>query len=719
MGRKKSKKKKSKSRHQIKGLNKATLRGNVMQVFRENPQKDLNYKQVSSRVGASDSESRKLVRSVLDELVGLDLLTKPSLGKYEIHPDQLATMVGTIDFSKGGTGFVQISDFKDDVIIYPENTGFALNGDTVQISITGAKRGKPEGKVLRVEERYSNEFVGVIELTSKGGFLVPSNKKIHTDFYVDRDKVNGAKNGQKVIAKLLDWTDKNKLPFAEVTTVLGDPGVNEVEMHAILAEFGLPYEFPEEVLEEADKIDIEISEDEISRRRDFRDVKTFTIDPHDAKDFDDAISFKAINESTYEVGVHIADVSHYVKPDSILDKEASKRATSVYLVDRVVPMLPEVLSNQVCSLRPNEEKLCMSAVFTLNAEGKVKKEWFGKTVIKSNQRFTYDQAQEVIEGKKGEFSEEITMINNWARQMRQDRIKNGALEFSGEEVKFQLDDKGKPLMVYQKIMKEANFLIEEFMLLANKRVARFVGAPKKQDTPPPFVYRIHDLPDPDKLKTLQDFVKRLGYKPPRLEPESAARALNKLLAQVKGSAEESAIKQLAIRTMSKAIYSTENIGHYGLAFEYYTHFTSPIRRYPDVMVHRQLEAILMKGKKASKTYLDIQCKHSSNMEKRSTDAERSSIKYKQVEFMIDKIGQEFNGSVNGLTKWGMFIELDETKIEGMISLNSMDDDVYRYDEKKNIIVGTRYKETFEFGDKVSVEVVGADLVLKQLEFKLC
>jgi ribonuclease R len=718
MGRK-NKKNKNKIKHHIKGLNKASLRGNIMQVFRENPRKELNYKQVSSRVGASDSESRRLVRSVLDDLVNLYLLTTPSLGKYEIHPDQLATMVGTIDFSKGGMGFVEIADLKDDVLITPGSTGFALQGDTVQISITGSKRGKAEGKVLKVEERYATEFVGILELTSKGGFLVPSNKKIHTDFYVDRDKVNGAKNGQKVIVKLLDWTDEDKLPFAEVITVLGDPGENDVEMHAILAEFGLPYEFPENVLQEADKIDITISEDEIARRKDFRGVKTFTIDPTDAKDFDDAISYQQINENTYEVGVHIADVSHYVKPGSILDKEASKRATSVYLVDRVVPMLPEVLSNNVCSLRPDEEKLCMSAVFTLDANGKVRKEWFGRTIIRSDKRFTYDQAQEIIEGKKGEFSEEITKINAWAKQMRTDRMKNGALEFSGEEVKFELDENGKPLRVYQKVMKEANFLIEEFMLLANKRVARFVGDPKKQGNPPPFVYRIHDLPDPDKLKTLQDFVKRLGYKPPRLEPETASRALNQLMAQIKGSAEESAIKQLAIRTMSKAVYSTENIGHYGLAFEYYTHFTSPIRRYPDVLVHRQLEAILKKGNKESKSYLEVLCKHSSNMEKRATDAERSSIKYKQVEFMIDKIGEVFTGAVNGLTKWGMFVELDDTKIEGMISLNTMDDDVYRYDEKKNRIVGTRYKEIFEFGDKVQVEVVGADLALKQLEFKLC
>ena len=690
-----------------------------MQVFREHPGKEMNYKQVSSRVGASDTESRKLVRSVLDELIDLELLISPSLGKYGLHPEQLATLTGTIDFTKGGIGFVQIDSQKEDVFISPENTGFAFNGDTVEISITGSKRGKAEGKVLKILNRYSTEFVGILEITKNGGFLVPSNKKIHTDFYIDKDKVNGAKNGQKVIVRLLDWTNKDKLPFAEVITVLGEPGENEVEMHAILAEFGLPYEFPEEVLKKADEIDINISDKEISSRRDFRNVLTFTIDPSDAKDFDDALSYKVLDDNSFEIGVHIADVSHYVKPGSILDKEASKRATSVYLVDRVVPMLPEVLSNHVCSLRPNEEKLCMSAVFQLDKDGNVKKEWFGRTIIKSNKRFTYEEAQELIEGKKGKFSKEVVQINDWAKKMRQARIKNGALEFSGEEVKFELDEDGKPIRVFQKQMKEANFLIEEFMLLANKRVARFVGAPNKQGSTIPFVYRIHDLPDPDKLKTLQDFVKRLGYKPPRLEPESAARALNKLMLQVKGSPEEAAIKQLAIRTMSKAIYSTENIGHYGLAFEYYTHFTSPIRRYPDVLVHRQLDAIINKQKKESKTYLEIQCKHSSNMEKRATDAERSSIKYKQVEFMIDKIGQSFTGTINGLTKWGMFVELDETRIEGMVALSTMDDDIYRYDEKKNRIVGQRYQEIFEFGDAVKIEVIGADLSLKQLEFSLC
>jgi len=489
-------------------------------------------------------------------------------------------------------------------------------------------------------------------------------------------------------------------------------------MHAILAEFGLPLEFPDNVVKAANEIDVNISQKEIDSRRDMRSVTTFTIDPDDAKDFDDALSLKKIDDDTFEVGIHIADVSHYVKPGSILDEEARKRATSVYLVDRVVPMLPEVLSNYVCSLRPNEDKLCMSAVFELSAGGKVKKEWFGKTIINSNKRFTYADAQAIIEGNNDELKDEITLFNTWARKMRKDRIKNGALEFSGTEVKFKLDENGKPIGVYQKHMKEANFLIEEFMLLANKRVAAHVGRPKKDKKPRPFVYRIHDTPDPEKLKTLRDFVGRLGYKLESIKPENASFALNNLLHQVKGKTEEEIVKQMSIRSMSKAVYSTDNIGHYGLAFEYYTHFTSPIRRYPDVMVHRLVQDYRNSERNPSVEGLEKTCKHSSNMEKKATDAERASIKYKQVEYMIDKIGDVFEGSVSGLTKWGMYVELTDSKVEGMVPLNTIDDDTYRYDEKTNTIVGERYKEVFEFGDKVKVEVKAADLILKQLDFRL-
>lgn len=699
-------------------VKKSVLRGEIMQVFRESQNKQFNYKQIAAKLGINDPESRKAVLDVAREMAELNLLNQPSTGKFTLHPSQIAVLKGVVDFTKSGAAYITVESSKNDIFIPPSQTGLALNGDTVEVSITGGRRGKPEGKITNVLERNTTEFVGVLEMSQNHAFLVPSNTKIHTDFYIEKSKLKGAKNGEKVIAKLLDWNDPKKSPFAEVITVLGQPGDNEVEMHAILAEFGLPLEFPDNVVKAANEIDVNISQKDIDSRRDMRKITTFTIDPDDAKDFDDALSLRKINDDTYEVGIHIADVSHYVKPGSILDQEAVKRATSVYLVDRVVPMLPEVLSNYVCSLRPNEDKLCMSAVFELSEDGRVKKEWFGKTIINSDKRFTYADAQAVIEGNSDVFVDEITRFNNWARQMRKDRIKNGALEFSGTEVKFKLDENGKPIGVYQKHMKEANFLIEEFMLLANKRVAAHVGKPKKDKKPRPFVYRIHDTPDPEKLKTLRDFVSRLGYKLESIKPENASFALNNLLHQVKGKTEEEIVKQMSIRSMSKAVYSTDNIGHYGLAFDYYTHFTSPIRRYPDVMVHRLVHEYRNSDKNPSVDGLEKTCKHSSNMEKKATDAERASIKYKQVEYMIDKIGDVFDGAVSGLTKWGMYIELTDSRVEGMVPLNTIDDDNYRYDEKTNTIVGARFKEVFEFGDKVRVEVKAADLILKQLDFRL-
>lgn len=705
-------------RGKSKGKSAPNLRGDIMQIFRNNPSETFNYKQVSARLNISDSETRKRIYQYLNELVGLDMLSSKSNGKFTLHESQSSTLEGIIDFTKSGAAYVSTDSVKEDIYIAEGKTGFALHGDMVEVILTGGRRGKLEGKVNRVIKRNADQFVGIIEISENHAFLVPSNQRIHTDFFVDKNKLKGAKNGQKVIVKIGDWTDLDKAPFAEVVTVLGEPGDNNVEMHAILVEFGLPFEFPDNVVAAAEKVETEISESEIARRKDFRPFPTFTIDPDDAKDFDDAISLRKLNDETYEIGVHIADVSHYVKPNSILDKEAVNRATSVYLVDRVVPMLPEVLSNFVCSLRPDEDKLCMSAVFQVDNNGKVKKEWFGKTVIRSDKRFTYNDAQEIIEGKSGSFEEEIRLLDKWAKRMRADRMKNGALEFSGVEVKFKLDENSKPIGVYHKTMKEANFLIEEFMLLANKRVAQHAGKIKKGAEAKPFVYRVHDLPDPDKLKTLKDFLARIGYKLKSIKPEQASEALNELMHQVKDQPEEDIVKQMAIRTMSKAIYTTENIGHYGLAFEYYTHFTSPIRRYPDVLVHRLIDSYNQQQKYANEEELERLCKHSSAMEKKAADAERASIKYKQVEFMLNKIGEHFNGNVSGLTRWGMYVELEDTKIEGMIPLNSMQDDIYRYDEKKNQIVGTKYKEIFEFGDKVRVKVHGADLVLKQLDFRI-
>ena len=696
----------------------SSLRGNIMQVFRNEPSETLNYKQVSARLDITDSETRKRIFQYLHELVALEMLESSSHGKFKLHETQSSVLSGIIDFIKSGAAYVRTDEIKEDIYISEENTGFALHGDEVEVILTGGRRGKLEGKIKSVIKRNTEQYVGVIEIKDNHAFVIPSSQRVHVDFFVDKNKTKDAKNGQKVVVEFVDWTDKDKSPFARVISVLGDAGDHDVEMHAILVEFGLPFEFPESVIRAADEIPVDISREEIEKRKDFREVTTFTIDPEDAKDFDDALSFRKLSDDTYEVGIHIADVSHYVIPGSIIDKEAYKRASSVYLVDRVVPMLPEVLSNFVCSLRPDEDKLCMSAVFELDQTGKVKKEWFGKTIIRSNKRYSYEDAQKVIEGGDDTFKNEIVQLNDWAQHMRKERFKQGALEFSSIEVKFILDAEGKPTGVYHKVMKEANFLIEEFMLLANKRVAAHVGKVQKGSEAKPFVYRVHDLPDPEKLQILKEFVGRIGYRLKSTKPEKAAWALNELMHEIKDKPEEEIIKQMAIRTMSKAVYTTENIGHYGLSFEYYTHFTSPIRRYPDVLVHRLIDAYNHGKKYSNIDELENMSVHSSNMEKKAADAERASIKYKQVEFMLNKIGEHFSGTISGLTRWGIYVELEDTKIEGMIPLNTLDDDVYRYDDRKNQIVGLKYKEVFEFGDKLRIKVHGADIVLKQLDFRI-
>ncbi len=690
----------------------------IMAMFRENPSSQLNYKQVASRLEIGDPAGRQQIMETLRQLVEMELLLQPSMGKFAVHPSQLAVLEGTIDFTKSGGAYVTTDGPGGDIFIPEKYTANALHGDRVQINILRKGRSQMEGKVERVVSRGSEQYVGIIEISETHAFFVPTSQRIHVDFFIDKSKLKGAKNGQKVIAKLLDWPDTTKSPFAEVIDVLGEPGEHNVEMHAILVEFGLPYEFPQFVLDAAQKINVNISAEEIAKRRDMRNVTTFTIDPDDAKDFDDALSIRPLDNGNHEVGVHIADVSHYVKPGDIIDAEAVKRATSVYLVDRVVPMLPEVLSNYVCSLRPNEDKLCMSAIFEINASGKVLNSWFGRTVINSNKRYAYEDAQKVIESGDDPYKNEINQLQAWAKLMRAERLRKGALEFSGSEVKFRLDEKGKPIGVYEKVMKEANWLIEEFMLLANRRVAEHIGMVKKGEQAKTYVYRIHDLPDPEKLSVLRDFVSGLGYKLSSVDPEQASRALNQLMAQVKDKPEEDIVKQMAIRSMAKAVYSTDNIGHYGLAFSHYTHFTSPIRRYPDVIAHRLLMEYMAGGKSASANEVELTCKHASNMEKKAADAERASVKYKQVEFMLDKIGEVFQGTVSGLTRWGMYVELEGNKCEGMIPLNSMDNDVYRYDERKNRIVGLRYKEAYEFGDSIKVRVHGADLLQKQLEFRL-
>lgn len=712
---------KKKSHKKSSGRAKAKIKENIIAYLRTQGRKTFNFKQISTQLGIKDQETRMLVVSALNELAKEEVLIEVARGKFKFNPENQEVVKGRIEFIKSGAAYVLAESGDGDIYIPANKTERALHGDIVAVALTRYTPGHREGQVVEVLERSHDQYAGTLDISEKFAFFIPSNTKIHLDFFVDLKDLNGAKPGEKVIARIKDWPDSAKSPFAEVVTVLGKSGLNEVEMHAILVEFGLPFEFPEAVLNAASKIDTEISEAEIKKRRDFREVNTFTIDPADAKDFDDALSIRRLENGNLEIGVHIADVSHYVQPNSILDKEATNRATSVYLVDRVVPMLPEVLSNEVCSLRPEEDKLCFSAVFELDEEANLKQEWFGRTVINSNRRFTYEEAQERIETGKGDWQEEINTLNNLAKIMRARRVKQGALEFGGEEVKFHLDEEGKPVGVYKKVIKDSNRLIEEFMLLANKKVAEFIGKPAKDPEkrkPKTFVYRVHDFPDPEKLKILKDFVGRLGYRLTSIKPEKASAAINQLIRQVEGKQEEDVVKQMSIRAMAKAFYTTENIGHYGLAFDYYTHFTSPIRRYPDVMAHRLLQRYLDGGSSADAETIERLCKHSSIMEKKAADAERASIKYKQVEFMMDKIGSHFEGVISGLTKWGMYVELVDNKCEGMVPLNSIQDDNYHFNEEKFQIIGSRHKKVFEFGDKVVVEVYGADLVLKQLDFRL-
>jgi ribonuclease R len=608
-----------------------------------------------------------------------------------------------------------------------------MHGDLVKVKLFPSNKGKQEGKIIEVIERAKIKFVGVIQLSARFAFLVPSNNKVHVDIYIPLDKLNGAKNGQKAIAKIVEWNKNGLNPIGEIIEVLGDVGENNTEMHAILAEFGLPYEFPKDVERAADLIPIIITKEEIAKRRDFRNITTFTIDPVDAKDFDDALSIQKLKTGNWEIGVHIADVSHYVKSGSMIDQEAVSRATSIYLVDRVVPMLPEVLSNNVCSLRPNEDKLCFSAVFEITDEAEVVNEWFGRTIINSNKRFTYEEAQNIIETEEGEFGDDILTLNRLAKILRANRFKTGSIAFEKAEVKFHLDEVGNPTGVFFKTAKDSNQLIEDFMLLANRKVAEFVGKTKiektedrrqsqergkNQDTKRAFVYRVHDKPNPDKLANFAEFVSKFGYKLNIKNDKAVADSMNNLLKEVNEKKEAGMIEMLAIRTMAKAIYTTKNIGHYGLGFEYYTHFTSPIRRYPDVMVHRLLQHYLDGGQSADIAQLEEQCKHSSDMEKLAADAERASIKYKQVQFLTDKIGQEFDGIISGVTEWGIFVELIENHCEGMVRIRELRDDNYYFDADNYCLRGRRHGKILSLGDTVRIEIKRADLIKKQLDFAL-
>ena len=696
---------------------KKDLSVSIIHFLTENNDKQFNYKQIGAALNVRGEEGRRLLIKVLDKLRDDDLLLETSRGRYRINNRGLM-LEGRFERRSNGKNFFVPDDDANIIHIPERNSKHAMNGDRVRVQLLAKrKRADTEGTVVEILEHTQSRFVGVLEVQKHFAFLVMDNKYLSNDIFIPKEDLLGAANGDKVVVEIVEWPEKANNPVGKVIDILGKPGQNDTEMHAILAQYDLPYKYPEEVEKYATQISEKIEEMEIAKREDFRDVFTITIDPKDAKDFDDALSIRELSPSMWEVGVHIADVTHYVKPGDLVDREAENRATSIYLVDRTIPMLPERLSNGLCSLRPQEEKLCFSVIFQLNNKAEILKSRIVRTVIKSDSRLTYEDAQAVIETGKGDFSVEILQLNNLAKLLREKRFANGAINFERYEVKFNLDEKGKPLGVYFKESKEANHLIEEFMLLANRTVAEAIGKVPKGKKARTFVYRIHDVPDPEKLDTLNTFILRFGHKIKQDGSKvEVAKSINALLDKVQGRPEENLVETIAIRTMSKAVYSTKNVGHYGLAFEYYTHFTSPIRRYPDMLVHRLLERYLDGGKSVDQGSLEGECKHCSEMEQVAANAERDSIKYKQVEFMSDKIGKVYDGVISGVTEWGVYVEINENKCEGMIPIREMDDDFYELDEKNYRLVGRRRKREYRLGQPVSIQVARANLDRKQLDF---
>ena len=692
--------------------------GFIVNIFREMPEKRFTLKYLAAASGGADREGRNLTKHILDTLLEQGYIEAEGKGKYHLSRSRLPRYEGVVDMSASGAMYVQCEALENDVFVHQRNTRNALNGDRVEVTVTHTSRnGALEGEISKVLERSTRCYAGRVEFASRTtAVVVPDSRKMPTEIALSRKRYPDLEEGAKVAVRVIDWRDGDRLPQGELIDVLGSAGDNDAEMHAILLEYNLPYRFEEQVEKAAEAIDGRITERDIAERRDMRDVTTLTIDPADAKDFDDALSVRKIGEGKYEVGVHIADVTHYVQPDSTIDDEAIERGTSVYLVDRTIPMLPERLCNDLCSLRPHEDKLAFSAIFHIDEKGKVSQEWFGRTVIHSDRRFTYEEAQAVIETGEGDMKEEILTLHNLAQTLRKERYRKGAIAFDRREAKFHLDEKGHPTGVYFKVQKEANQLIEEFMLLANRRVAEFCArAHGKERT---MIFRVHDRPNSDKFERFRSFILRFGhiFKSSIDKGDAAAKELNKLLASIKGKAEENVVSTLAIRSMAKAVYTTDNIGHYGLAFPYYTHFTSPIRRYPDMMVHRLLQRYLDGKRSADKDFHENRCVHCSEREVIAAEAERASVKYKMVEFMADKVGEEFDGQVSGLSEWGVFVELENSIVEGMILMRDIEGDFYQFDEERYEVYGHSTGRTFTIGDKVRIRVKSADLRRRLLDF---
>ena len=718
------------------------LTKNIFRILNEDSEKFYNHKQIAAKLKITDTDGKTQIVKKLAELAAVKKIKEIDRGKYQINTDRKYS-IGTLDVTSNGNGYFITDDYEDDIFIPNINLGKGLHNDTVKAYVYKKRSGKKlEADVVEIIERSKTEFVGVLQKNKNFGFVIPDNNKMYADIFISQNKLNGAEDGDKVQAKITDWPQNSKNPFGKITNVLGKPGDHNTEMHSILLEYDLPYEFEPEVEKEAENLPIEITEKEISKRRDMRKDLTFTIDPKDAKDFDDALSFTKLENGNFEVGIHIADVSHYLQPKTSLDDEAYERATSVYLVDRVVPMLPEMLSNGVCSLRPNEEKLTFSAVFEINQKAQIVNEWFGRTVTYSDQRFAYEEAQNIIENitlsediqpyimpedisiidKEYEVAPPIVeatlQLDKLAKILRKKRMQQGAISFDRVEVKFNLDEDANPVGVFFKESKDANKLIEEFMLLANRKVAEFIGRSKGKPSNKTFIYRVHDEPDIEKLASLENIISKFGYKINTTTKETTSASLNKLLSDVHGKAESNMIETLAIRSMSKAVYTTQNIGHYGLAFDYYSHFTSPIRRYPDVMTHRLLQHYLDGGETPKADLYEEKCKHSSKREELASKAERSSIKYMQVKYMQDHKDEIFDGVITGVTEWGIYVEISSNKCEGMVRIRDIKSDYYIFDEEQYAIVGQSTKHLYQLGDDVQVQVKKTDLERKHLDFNL-